>query len=199
MKTIGITGGVGAGKSAVLNYLKEKYDACILVADELAKELELPGGDCYEALREAFGDKILAADGQLDKKAFSQLIFSDEEMLKKANGIIHPAVKKEILARIKEEEEAGRGLFVLEAALLIEDGYKEILDELWYIYTDTEERFRRLEQSRGYSREKSMSIMRRQLSDIEFRKYCDFIIDNSGDVSETECQIDALLYNTSFS
>ncbi|MBR6256273.1 MAG: dephospho-CoA kinase [Lachnospiraceae bacterium] len=195
MKKIGITGGVGAGKSAVLKYLEEKYEAYIIVADELAKELEEPGQPVFNALKDRFGDGIIAADGSLDKKAFSKLIFSDEEALKQANAIIHPAVKEEILVQIKEKEEAGCGLFVLEAALLIEEGYDQILDELWYVYADEAVRFKRLEENRGYDREKSLSIMRRQKSDIEFRKYCRRIIDNSGELQDTMDQIDAVMHS----
>ena len=195
MKKIGITGGVGAGKSAVLKYLEEKYGAYIIVADELAKQLEEPGEKVYDALKQEFGEGIIAQDGSLDKKAFSNLIFSDEEALKNANAIIHPAVKEEILRQISEKETEGCSLFVVEAALLIEEGYDNILDELWYIYADEAVRFKRLEESRGYTREKSLSIMRRQKSDIEFRKYCRRIIDNSEDIAETQSQIDACMYS----
>ena len=82
-------------------------------------------------------------------------------------------------------------LIVLEAALLIEDGYKELLDELWAVITDKEIRIKRLMDSRGYSREKSESIIASQLSDDEFRNACDFIIDNSGTIEETQKQIEA--------
>ncbi|MBP5609389.1 MAG: dephospho-CoA kinase [Lachnospiraceae bacterium] len=195
MITIGITGGVGSGKSVILKYLEEKYNACIIVADELAKELEEPGKPVYKKLVECFGDAILSPDMSIDKKAFASLIFSDEEALSKANAIIHPAVKEEILRRMKEEETSGCEVFVVEAALLIEDGYDKILDELWYVYTDEAVRFKRLEVNRGYDREKSLSIMRRQKSDIEFRKYCKRIIDNSGELEETIDQTDAIMHS----
>ena len=193
MRSIGITGGVGAGKSAILDYLKKKYEAYLIVADELAKELELPGGSCYQPLIDAFGKEILDAEGLLDKKKFAAMIFSDKEKLVQANAIIHPAVKEEILRRMKAEEAKGTKLFVLEAALLIEEHYDEILDELWYIYTDKEVRIRRLEESRGYSREKALSIMNNQKSDIEFRMHCKRIIDNSGELQDSYDQIDACI------
>ncbi|MCR5250878.1 MAG: dephospho-CoA kinase [Lachnospiraceae bacterium] len=195
MKKIGITGGVGAGKSAVLAYLKEKYGAYLIVADELAKELELPQGPCYQPLIDAFGTGILDAEGVLDKKAFAALIFSEAGKLERANAIIHPAVKEEILKRMKEEEAKGTKLFVLEAALLIEEHYDEILDELWYVFAEEEIRIRRLAESRSYSREKAISIMKNQKSDAEFRMHCEHIIDNSGDLQETRDQIDAILYS----
>lgn len=195
MIKIGITGGVGAGKSAILKYLEQKYEAYIIVADELAKELEEPGKKVYEKLVQSFGDAILSQDKTIDKKAFANLIFGDEDALKKADSIIHPAVKEEILSRIKAKEAEGTGFFVVEAALLIEEGYDKILDELWYIYADEAVRFKRLEENRGYTVEKSLSIMRRQKSDIEFRKYCNRIIDNSSELCETIDQIDAVMHS----
>ncbi len=193
MIKIGITGGVGSGKSALLDYMKEKYGAYVIVADELAKSLEQPGEVCYEALKEAFGDGILAEDGRIDNKAFAAVIFSDEEARKKANAIIHPAVRVSVEQQLKEQEEAGCKLFVLEAALLIEEGYDAILDELWYVYVPEDLRIKRLKEQRGYSREKCISIMRGQKSDIEFRKHCRRIIDNGGELWESEAQIDAIL------
>ena len=135
MKTIGITGGIGAGKSLVLDYLKERYGAVVIVADRLAHELERPGQACYTRLIEAFGENILDENREIDKIRFAAMIFSDAKALEKTNEIIHPAVKEEILRRIKLQEEAGTALFVVEAALLIEEGYYKILSELWYIHT----------------------------------------------------------------
>ena len=193
MKTIGITGGVGAGKSTVLDYLRDKYHAYLIVADELAKELELPGHACYDALTEAFGNGILDDDGYIDKKAFAAKIFSDPESLKKANGIIHPAVKTEILKRLQEQEKAGTELFVVEAALLIEEKYDAILDELRYIYTDDAVRRERLKKSRGYTDEKIDSIMQQQLSEEAFRKHCKVVVDNSRSPEDTHKQVDQIL------
>ena len=162
----------------------------------MARELEEPGRACYGPLKEVFGEGILDAEGKIDKKAFAELIFSDEEKRLQANGIIHPAVKEEILRQIEEKKAEGCGLFVVEAALLIEEGYKEILDELWYVYAQEDQRIARLATQRGYTKEKSLSIMRRQLSDIDFRKHCDVIIDNSGALWESEAQIDARMLGT---
>ena len=193
MKTIGITGGVGAGKSLVLDYLREKYDAVVIVADKLAHELEQPGEVCYERLVEAFGDNILDENRYIDKIKFAAMIFSDESALEKTNAIIHPAVKEEILKRISLEEEAGTELFVVEAALLIEEGYDKILSELWYIHAKNSVRRRRLKESRGYSDEKIDSIMAQQKGEEEFRRYCVRTIDNSKDTGSTYAQIDRIM------
>lgn len=193
MRTIGITGGVGAGKSRVINYLKETYNAPVIVADELAHQLEEPGQCCYNELINAFGQGILKDDGYIEPKSLAQIIFQDRENLKKINDIVHPAVKESILQKMEEEREKGCKLFFLEAALLLEEGYDKILDEIWYIYASSDVRRQRLKDSRGYSDDKIDSIMTKQLSDESFRNGCDAVIDNSGDFEIVKKSIERLL------
>ncbi len=193
MKFIGITGGVGAGKSEILRYIKERYPAKILLADELAHELMAPGRECFDLIRETFGrEDIFNSAGELDAEKLSRVIFSDSVKRKQLNDIVHPAVKKEILRLAEQERKKGEvSYFILEAALLIEEGYDKICDELWYIDTSRENRRRRLKESRGYSDEKIDGIFRSQLSEEEYRKYGKVIIDNNGLLQETFDQIKA--------
>ena len=98
MKFIGITGGVGAGKSAILKYMEEHYPARILLADELAHELMLPGSECFDQIKETFGnEEIFLPQGGIDAGKFAKIIFSDDKKRMQLNKIVHPAVKKEIL------------------------------------------------------------------------------------------------------
>ena len=193
MKKIGITGGVGAGKTAILNYIAEKYDSYICKADEVAHDVEQKGEECYKELLDNFGSEILDADGNIDRDSFAEVIFSDNETLQAANDIIHPAVKKRILSLIQEQERKGTKYFILEAALLIEDGYKKILDEMWYIHASENIRRKRLIDSRGYSESKIDSIMMNQMREDEYRVNCDRIIVNNGDLQNAYSQIDELL------
>ena len=179
MKVIGVTGGVGAGKSEVLGYIAEHWNATVVEADEVGYLVMRPGKACYSAIVDLFGTEIVKEDQTLDR----------EEMLAKMNGIVHPAVKEYIKKAIKREEENETNIFIVEAALLIEDKYDEICDELWYIYADEETRMERLKQNRGYSEEKCRSIFRNQLSEEEFSDHCDFEIDNSDDFEKTKEQI----------
>jgi len=118
------------------------------------------------------------------------VIFADEIILQKVNEIIHPKVKEYLLERIREaEQEKKIELFFIEAALLIEAGYENILDEMWYIYADREVRSLRLQQSRGYSAEKIAQIMESQLREEIFFEKCDFVIDNSGDLEDSYRQV----------
>lgn len=182
MKVIGITGGVGSGKSLILNYIKEHYNCEIIMADDLAKDLCKKGELCYKPLVKLLGADVLDKDGQINKSVMAQKIFSDDSLRTGVNNIIHPGVKKFILKRIAYlRRKRTKDFLFIEAALLIEDGYKDIVDELWYIYTDEAVRRNRLKESRGYSDEKIDSIMASQLSEEEFRLNSDFEIDNSGD------------------
>ena len=195
MKFIGITGGVGAGKSAILDYLKNKPDTKVMLADEIAHELMVPGTQCYDRLKAEFGtEDIYQKDGFFDRIKLAQVIFSDDEKRKKLNGIVHPAVRKYVIGQAAYERKEGKiKLLVLEAALLIEEHYDEICDELWYIYTSEENRRIRLKKQRNYSDEKISEIFNSQLTDEKFRKACRVVIDNNGTIEAAEAQIEAAL------
>lgn len=194
MKVIGITGGVGAGKSEILSYLKEHCNCRILMADRLAEELEEPGQDCYDQLLALLGREILQEDGRIDRKKMAARVFADKSLLEAVNAMIHPAVKQAILQFIRDEKEAARRDYLfIEAALLIEDGYAEIVDELWYIHTEEEVRRQRLKASRGYTDEKIDSILKEQLSEEEFYRHCHYVIENSGSLESVYEQLDKKL------
>jgi dephospho-CoA kinase len=194
MRFIGITGGVGAGKSKILAYIKSHYLCEIYLADEVAHLVKKKGTECYERLVELLGLEILGEDGEIDRLAMAERIFRDADTLEKVNAIVHPAVKEFLLARLAEARDNPEiELFFVEAALLIEDGYGELVDEMWYIYADEDIRRRRLSEKRGYSDEKITRIMDSQLSEKRFQKECDFVIDNSGELAESYRQIDKKL------
>lgn len=194
MKVIGITGGVGSGKTQILDYLKARTSCRVIVADKVAHELEEPGGVCYEQIVSLLGKKILAEDGRIDKAEMAARIFSDVNLLVQINGIVHPAVKKYIKRVIAEEKEAGQFDYLfIEAALLIEDGYDKIVDEMWYIHADEQVRRDRLKSSRGYSDEKIDSIIKEQLAEEEFYRHCSVVIDNSKTLKSAFEQIDEKL------
>ncbi len=194
MKIIGFTGGIGSGKTQVLAYIEKKYDCRVILADEVAHKVKEPGQECYEALVELLGETILQPDGRIDRAVMAEKIFAGEGLLRKVNGLIHPAVKKYILDAIEQARREGKPDFLfIEAALLIEDGYKDIVDELWYIYAPEQVRRDRLKASRSYSEEKITGIFGKQLSEEEFRKHCRVVIDNGGSLEDTYRQIDRKL------
>ena len=182
MKVIGVTGGVGAGKSEVLGYIAKHWNATVVEADEVGYLVMRPGKACYSSIVDLFGTEIVKEDQTLDRELIAKIVFENKEMLAKMNGIVHPAVKEYIKKAIKREEENETNIFIV-------DKYDEICDELWYIYADEETRMERLKQNRGYSEEKCRSIFRNQLSEDEFSNHCDFEIDNSDDFEKTKEQI----------
>lgn len=193
MKVIGITGGVGTGKSEVLNYLERKHGAVVCQADLVAKNLEKKNTICYRQIVEHFGESILTENGRIDREKLAKVVFSDEEERKKLNAIVHPAVKKRILGLIREQKKKGTEFFVLEAALLLEDHYDEICDETWYIYAEDGVRRKRLKLSRGYGDERIDGIFRSQKSRDEFLKRCDRAVDNSRSFDDTCTQLDSIM------
>lgn len=189
---IGITGGVGCGKSTVLTILEKDFGCHIIEADKVG-HLVMQRGEAYRDIVNVFGNGILGENYEIDRQKLGGIVFRDKEKLEKLNHIVHPAVKSYIKNEIKQVQKADPGaVIVVEAALLIEDNYQELCDEIWYIYTKEEERFRRLEQSRGYTEEKTRSIMKNQLTEEEFLRHCDKRIDNSYDVKNTYHQIEKL-------
>lgn len=190
MRIIGITGGVGAGKTEILSYIQKHYNCRIVRADEVAHLLEEPGHACYDRLVDLLGEKILNEDGTIHKGNMAEVIFQDKNILEQVNMIVHPAVKEYILEEIQKEKEKGEiAFFFIEAALLIEERYDLIVDEMWYIFAEQSVREQRLAQSRNYSAKKIADIIRGQLSEDEFRKHCSVVISNNGDLEETHRQI----------
>ena len=190
MKIIGVTGGVGAGKSTVLNYLENRYGAKLILADLVGHEVMGPGREAYGQVVKAFGPEVVSADGSIDRKVLGAIVFADEKKRMILNRIIHPAVRQEIIRRLKEAELEQLPYAVVEAALFLEENYDAFCDETWYIYTDEKIRRQRLKESRGYSDERVDQIFRSQKTHEEFQQRCQFIIDNNGSEEETFQQID---------
>ena len=189
MITIGITGGVGAGKSTVLDFLEQEYQAYVMKADEIGHLVMEPGQSCYEPVIALFGKQVIKNDKTIDRRLVSDVVFSHPDMLEKLNHIIHPAVKEYIRRQLALKKEEGQRICVVEAALLLEDHYEEFCDTVWYIHTDSEIRIRRLMESRGYTREKSMCIIASQAPEEFFRAHTDYVVTNNADLEETWQQI----------
>ena len=192
MQVIGITGGVGSGKSRVTYFISEITGFPVFEADRVAHEVMEPGTACCAEIVRVFGEEILAEDGSIDRKKLGAVVFGDAEKIGRLNAIVHPAVHRSVEKTI---ETAARGsLLVLESALLLEEDYGEMCDAVWYVYADPDKRRQRLLESRGYSADRTAQIMAKQRSDAYFRGHCDLVIDNSSDdVENTYVQVDAAL------
>ncbi len=205
MRVIGVTGGVGAGKSMILEILKKDYGARLLPADEIGRELMEPEGACFAPVTGAFGKAVVGADGRMNRGKLAEMVFGDKEALGRLNGIIHPAVRREIECRLHkwtEEEEKGADekehLAIIESAILLEAGYEDICGEIWYVYASEKTRIRRLMESRGYTRERCFHVMENQMGDAWFRNRASAVIDNDGDIESVREQIDVLIKKSRF-
>ena len=191
VRIIGVTGGIGAGKSEILSYIKKHYNCRIFLADEVAHKVKEVGQEAYEPLVELLGRDVLDTDGSINRERMAQKIFADNQVLFQVNEIVHPAVRRfveQAIADAKEKKDIE--LLFIEAALLIEAGYETIVDELWYIYATIDVRTKRLMENRGYSLKKVQSIIEKQLSEEEFKAHAHFVIDNSGELAKAYEQID---------
>ncbi len=188
MKVLGITGGVGSGKSKVLNYLREEYGASVCQMDETARELQRRGTPCFERIVREFGREVVGEDGELDRAALGKIVFEDAGKLERLNEIVHPEVLLKVRRDIREKAKENVRLYVVEAALLPVAG-RELCDELWYVYVDERVRRERLSRSRGYTEEKTTQMIASQPGEEIFRKACTVVIDNSGTFEDTKRQI----------
>ena len=180
-RILGITGGAGCGKSTALAYLSEKYNALCLLCDDVARQLQKKGQECYEPMLLLLGDdSFLDEQGEFDRARVAKAIFSDPKLLERLNGIIHPAVKRAVMEKIRS---SGTSLVVIESALLFDADYDEMCDEIWYIYASEKTRMERLVKSRGYSEERCHNVFRAQKDEAFFRSRTDFTIDNDSETA----------------
>lgn len=187
---IGITGGVGCGKSTVMSILKNEYGFISLEADKIGHGIMKKGQPAYEKIKRHFGRAILDENDEIDRKHLGEIVFANEKELHYLNGIIHPGVRAEIERVIHQNENQN---FAVEAALLLEADYQKMCNQVWYVTADDEVRRKRLKESRGYSDEKIERIQKNQMSRQEFEARTDYTIDNSSTIEETRRQIQKIL------
>ena len=186
---IGITGGIGSGKTMVLEYLKNQCNCFVIEADKIGHRVMDYKTEGYNKIVEAFGEGIInynEATPSIDRGVLGKIVFSDESKLKLLNSITHPLIYKEIEQQVLN---TSNQIIVIEAAILLDSSIKEMCNILWYIYANMDIRLERLSQYRNISKEKALQVMKNQPTDDEFRNKCQVIIDNSYDKEETFEQI----------
>lgn len=186
---VGLTGGIGSGKSTVSALLAER-GAVIVDADAITRELQQPGHPVFEAMVERFGPGIVAPDGSLDRAAVADIVFNDPEALADLNAIVHPAVGAEIMARMERLGE-GDDVVVLDVPLLVESTRGYPVGALIVVDVDPEVAVRRLVEQRGMRPEDVRARMARQASREERLARADLVIDNNGSLEELRKQVDA--------
>lgn len=189
MILVGLTGGIGAGKSTVSALLASR-GAVIIDADAITHELQRPGTPVFEAIVERFGPTVVAPSGELDRPALAAIVFSDPDELAALNAIVHPAVGAEMVARLAAEAETDH-LVVLDVPLLVESGRSDMAGTV-VVDVPPEVAIDRLVNQRGVSEEDARARMARQASREERLAKADRVIDNGGTLADLEAQIDDL-------
>ncbi len=194
MKVIGITGGIGSGKSLVTNIMKDKYGAVVLNTDAIAKAQMEPDGVSYPEVVGFFGTGILTQSGTIDRNKLSAIAFQDKDKLLTLNAITHPKVLTEVKREIALHRELGDTPYlIIETALMIESGYDTVCDEVWYVYAPEERRRDWLKRERNFTDQKIDIIFDNQSKEEAFRSRFRVTIENVGDIPELEEQIQRIL------
>ncbi len=193
MKIIGLTGGIGSGKSTVTDYLIARGFP-VLDADKIAREIVLPGSEMLIQLVSVFGKTILMQDGSLDRKKLGAIVFSDTEKKKTLDGLMHTRILELIHDRILQyREDSVHKVIFIDAPLLFETGLDKSASEIWVIDVDEETRIKRIMERDGLKREDIAMRISNQMTRDEKNKRADVILDNTGDQETLYQQIEQLL------
>ena len=183
IKRIGITGGIGSGKSAATDFLRGR-GYTVIDADEVAREASKPGEISMLRLREELGDEVFLDDGNLDRKALAKLMFSDSIALLTVNSIFHGDIKNRIEAIVKDRAGQGDEVVFISAPLLFESDSSWIADEVWLVTADEDVRLKRVMQRDGLSEDDVRARMQSQMPEAEKRALADVVIENNGTIEE---------------
>ncbi|HCR48612.1 MAG TPA: dephospho-CoA kinase [Rhodothermales bacterium] len=185
MKTLGVTGGIGAGKTTVCKIL-EKRGALIFYADVEAKRIQVEDGEARAEILRLFGPASYLPDGSLNRVFLAQQVFSDTSKMRLLNGTVHPRVRKALLDKKEYAKKAGYPLLVYEAALIFETGGEDVVDAVLVVDAPIFDRIQRVQARDGSTMEQVKSRIQNQLSSDEMRRRADFIIENKGNPVDLE-------------
>jgi len=192
MKVIGLTGGIASGKSTASSVLS-KLGAKIIDADKVGHGIYIPNTDAWKDIIETFGNDLLLPDKTINRKKLGEIVFNDKEAVKKLNQIVHPRMYKNFEQTIDtfNKENNGKGVIVLDAAILIEAKWLPLVDEVWLVIADEETVIKRLCE-KGFTKEHARARIASQLSDEERKKHADIIIENSDSVANLKKRVNEL-------
>ena len=175
---IGVTGGIGSGKSTVSSFL-EKLGVPVIDADDISRNLLKPGGKALAEVVAAFGSELIDSNGQLDRKALGEIVFSDSNKLKVLNAIVHKYVAEEIDNRIKCYKTEGFSRIVVDAPLPIEHGFLDLCDIVWTVHADEEIRIKRIMKRSGMTREEAIARINSQITERQYIEIATTVIYNN--------------------
>ena len=191
MLKIGLTGGIGTGKSSVTEAF-QSLGAAVINADLLGHDAYLPGTIGFEEVVTEFGQEIVGSDGQIDRKKLGPIVFSDSSKMDRLNEIMHPLIRDLIEERLVTLESNQNKVAVVEAAILIEAGWKSLFDEIWVVISDPEEVINRLGVRNGLSREDALKRIDSQMSNNERIEHGDVVVENTGSMEDLQTRVNSL-------
>ena len=191
MLKIGLTGGIGTGKSSVTEAF-QSLGAAVINADLLGHDAYLPGTIGFEEVVTEFGQDIVGSDGQIDRKKLGPIVFSDSSKMDRLNEIMHPLIRDLIEERLVTLESNQNKVAVVEAAILIEAGWKSLFDEIWVVISDPEEVINRLGVRNGLSREDALKRIDSQMSNNERIEHGDVVVENTGSMEDLQTRVNSL-------
>lgn len=190
MVAIGLTGGIASGKTLVASMLADR-GAVVIDADRLGHEAYLPGTDAFRRIVETFGPEVVATDGTIDRRVLGATVFGDPAARARLQDIVWPVMRAMAQRRLEELRSAGTDVAVLEAAILIEAGWTDLVDEVWVVTVAEAVARQRLMSRNGLSAEQADARIRAQISNDERRRHATVVIDNSGTVADLERQVES--------
>jgi dephospho-CoA kinase len=189
---VGLTGGIASGKSTVSLLLKNK-GAVIIDADEISRNILIPGKPAWTKVIEHFGEKVLRDDKNIDRKKLAQIVFSDKKELELLNSITHPIIIEEIKRQLEYYKKVDEEVVVIDAALLLELGLNSLVDEVWVVAVDEKTQLERLMlREKNLSRKEALKRIKSQMPLQDKLKYAQRIIDNTGEIERTKKQLDEI-------
>lgn len=189
MIVIGLTGGIASGKSTVSRLLAER-GAFVIDADRLGHEVYRPGTPAFAKIIEVFGPEVVGADGQIDRQALGNRVFGDPAAMKQLTDIVWPAIHDLAKRRLAELREQGVDVAVLEAAVLIEAGWLDLVDEVWVVVAPEAVARQRLIARSRLTEEQAEARLRAQIGNEERLRYADVVIENDGTLAALRRRVD---------
>ena len=191
MKIIGLTGGIGSGKSTVSKFLAH-LGAVVIDADKVGHEVFKPGTKAWQEVVDTFGQGIISADGTIDRRKLGEIVFSNPGARAKLNQVTHPLIYEQVKSRMEEYGRKGVAIIIIEAPLLLEVGWKSLVDEVWVTSASEATVIKRLKEQKGLLEAQSLARIRAQLTDEERIRQADVVIDTDCALDELKERVEAL-------